>query len=150
MQKIRIIGVGRLKESYWIEAQNEYLKRLTRYTTVEVVEIPAVGEDETALIKEGERVLKAVQGYYTIILAVEGKEYSSEGLASALSSVVDLGKPICFVIGGAAGLSQEVKKKADMLISLSALTLPHRLARIVLLEQLYRSFKIISGEPYHK
>ena len=159
MIKLRIISVGRMKEKYWLAAQEEYLKRLKRFAQVEVVELPDLptpddptdAERRQVLKKEGERVLNAMRGFDVVCsLAIEGKQYDSPELARALGAHFDMGRSICFIIGGSLGLDDEIKRRSDMLVSFSRLTLPHRLARIVLLEQLFRSFKILGGESYHK
>ncbi len=159
MIKLRIISVGKMKEKFWLTAQDEYLKRLKRFAQVEIVELPDLptpeapseAEKNAILKKEGENVLRAIKGYDTVcVLAIEGKEMSSEALAKKLGGYFNMGKSICFIIGGSFGLHDDVKKQADMLLSFSPMTFPHRLMRIILLEQIYRSFKINAGENYHK
>ena len=159
MIKVRIISVGKMKEKYWLAAQEEYIKRLKRFCTVEIVELadlptpdnPSEAEKRAILKKEGENVLRAMKGYdIACVLAIEGKELSSEALAAKLGGWFDMGKSICFVIGGSFGLCDEVKRQVDMLLSFSPMTFPHRLMRVILLEQLFRCCKICANESYHK
>ena len=158
MQKIRIVSVGKMKEKYWLAAQAEYQKRLGRYASLEIVELkdeptpenPTPREREAGLKKEAGRVAKAMEGFdAAAVMAIEGREFTSEGFAQALKPYVDGGKSICFVIGGSLGLAREIKERGE-LFSLSRMTFPHRLARVVLLEQIYRAFKILNNENYHK
>lgn len=158
MQKIRIVSVGKMKEKYWLAAQAEYQKRLGRYASLEIVELkdeptpenPTSREREAVLKKEAGRVAKAMEGFdVAAVMAIEGREFTSEGFAQALKPYVDGGKSICFVIGGSLGLAREIKERGE-LFSLSRMTFPHRLARVVLLEQIYRAFKILNNENYHK
>lgn len=158
--KISVIAVGKLKEKYLKEGIGEYSKRLTRFCELEILEV----EDEQApenltpaqelqvKRKEAERIQKKVkEGSSLVILDVKGEKTSSEGLASKLQSFFISGKShITFVIGGSLGLDSELLKKADFRFSMSELTFPHQLARLILLEQLYRAFKIINNETYHK
>ncbi len=157
--KIRIACVGKMKESYFLKAQAEYLKRLSRFAAVEVLELadertpafPTEREREAVLKKEGERIKRAMAGFdVASVLAVEAQQMDSEAFAQRLGEKEAQGKSVCYVIGGSFGISEEVKRMAGEKISLSLLTFPHRLARIVLLEQLYRGFKICRGENYHK
>lgn len=159
MNRLKIVCVGKLKEDYFSSAEAEYLKRLKRYAKIDIEEVPAISlkdgmsekECEDVLKKEGQAVLKATKGFDVIVaMAIEGKQPSSEDFAKVLKGHFDFGKSVCFLIGGSLGLSHEVKKEADMLISISKMTLPHRLCRVVLLEQIYRAFKIINNETYHK
>ena len=158
MQKIRSVSVGKMKEKYWLAAQAEYQKRLGRYASLEIVELkdeptpenPTPREREAVLKKEAGRVAKAMEGFdAAAVMAIEGREFTSEGFAQALKPYVDGGKSICFVIGGSLGLAREIKERGE-LFSLSRMTFPHRLARVVLLEQIYRAFKILNNENYHK
>ncbi|MRG26699.1 23S rRNA (pseudouridine(1915)-N(3))-methyltransferase RlmH [Laceyella tengchongensis] len=158
--KIQLITVGKLKEKYLKQACDEYLKRLTPYAKVEIVEVneekaqDPVHEAEVALIKrkEGERILKALSpDAFFIALAIEGKSLSSPEFANKLERLGTYGQShVVFVIGGSYGIAPEVLKRADLLLSFSAMTFPHQLIRIFLLEQIYRAFKIIRGETYHK
>ncbi|MFC7440141.1 23S rRNA (pseudouridine(1915)-N(3))-methyltransferase RlmH [Laceyella putida] len=158
--RIQIITVGKLKEKYLKQACEEYLKRLTPYAKVEVVEVneekgqDPVHDAEVALIKqkEGERILKALSpDAFAIALAIEGKSLSSPAFAKRLEQLGTYGQSqVAFVIGGSYGIAPEVLKRADLLLSFSAMTFPHQLIRVFLLEQIYRAFKIIRGETYHK
>jgi 23S rRNA (pseudouridine1915-N3)-methyltransferase len=153
--RITVIAVGRLKERHWREAADEYLKRLAPYARVESVEVPDrdVTADETrALEAEGADVLRAIRADSSVaVLRIDGRQRSSAELASWLEQLGTSGRPnVTFVIGGAAGLHPDVLARADETISLGPLTLPHQLARVVLLEQLYRAFRIMRGEPYHR
>lgn len=158
--RIKIVAVGMLKEKYLTMGVQEYLKRLMRYAKVEIIEVK--DEDipesfselqvERAKNKEGKAILKKIQSdEYVIALAIEGKQKSSDELAKHLEQLITYGhSKICFVIGGSNGLSQAVYERANELLSFSKLTFPHQLMRMILLEQIYRSFKIIHNEPYHK
>ena len=153
--RLTLIAVGRLKERFWREAADEYLKRLGPYATVRVVEIADrdSGRDERrALAEEGADVLRAIpEGAHVIALEVGGRELSSEGFSARLDALALDGRSnVAFVIGGSVGLSADVLARADERLSLGPMTLPHNLARVVLLEQLYRAFRISRGEPYHK
>ena len=154
---ITIIAVGKLKETYWTAACAEYLKRLRPYTKIEVVEIPDIdpgkaGGVPPAVAREGEAILRAVpEKSCVILLAIKGKAESSESFSALLDSLSVGGTShITFVIGGSDGVSQPVFDRADRTLSFGPITLPHNLARVVLLEQIYRAFKISRGEPYHK
>lgn len=153
--RIAIIAVGKLKERFWRDAAEEYLTRLTPYASVRVVEVadrdPARGEAR-ALAEEGADVVRAIpDGAHVIALDIDGRQLSSEGLAERLERLALEGRSnIAFLVGGSHGLSAEVLAAAHERISLGPMTLPHNLARIVLLEQVYRAFKIRRGEPYHK
>lgn len=153
--KFTIIAVGRLKERHWREAADEYLKRLGPYARVAVTEIAdrdVTADEQRALEAEGADVLRALPADATVaVLEIGGKARGSEEFARWLESLGNAGEPsVAFVIGGAAGLHPDVLARADERISLGPLTLPHQLARVVLLEQLYRAFRIIRGEPYHR
>ena len=157
---ISIITVGKLKEKYLKSGIDEYLKRLSIYAKVEILEIPdekapeelSMAEMEQVKKKEGEKLLaKLSQETYVIALAIDGKMKSSEELADTLDKLATYGKSkIAFVIGGSLGLSNEVLKRADEKLSFSKMTFPHQLMRLILLEQVYRSFRINRNEPYHK
>ncbi|MGE5553228.1 MAG: 23S rRNA (pseudouridine(1915)-N(3))-methyltransferase RlmH [Betaproteobacteria bacterium] len=160
--QVRIVAVGTLREPHWQAAAREYLKRLQPYARVEVVEVkeeplPELGltaEEAAARRREGERILAILAKpprTHLVALDVQGQELSSEGLADYLAKSALEGQPsVAFVIGGASGLAPEVLTAANLRLSLSRLTLPHQLARVVLLEQLYRAFKIMRREPYHR
>lgn len=157
---INILAVGRLKERYLVEAQQEYLKRLRAYAKVNVVEVPdeAFGEGfsraegESVKEKEAQRLMKQIKpGTYTVALDREGRQLSSEELARWLGDLALQGKSeMAFVIGGTLGLSTRIIREADFRLSFSMLTFPHQLMRVLLLEQVFRAFKILKGEPYHK
>lgn len=150
-----VVAVGKLKERHWREAAEEYLKRLRPYVDVRVIEVADVDltRDEARAIRaEGEGVLRALPaGARVVALDVGGRELSSEEFAGWLEGHMGSGRgDLAFVLGGAAGLSAEVVARAEERLSLSRMTLPHQMARVVLLEQLYRAFRIIRGEPYHR
>lgn len=155
----KIITVGELKEKYLQAAQKEYLKRLSRFGKTRVFEVkeerlpqnPSDKEIDQCLEKEGEKILKLAGQDYKVVLAIEGKEYSSEKFAKMIynKAVQGLGS-ICFVIGSSYGIHPRVKAQSDALLSFSKMTLPHQLMQIVLLEQVYRAEKINAGEVYHK
>ncbi len=158
--KISIIAVGKIKEKFYRQAVEEYSKRLSAYCSLDITEIAdektpdrASAKEET-MIKdtEGRRIEKAIpEGAWVIALALDGKMTDSPGLADKIEKLTVGGKShIVFIIGGSLGLSDEVLKKADEKLSFSLLTFPHQLMRVILLEQIYRSFRIIRGEPYHK
>jgi 23S rRNA (pseudouridine1915-N3)-methyltransferase len=157
---ITVVAVGKLKEKYLREGINEYSKRLSAYCKLQVVEVadekaPEVlseVEMEQVKRKEGERILAQLKpDQYVIALAIEGQMWSSEKLASELDRLATYGKSqVAFVIGGSLGLSPEVLKRADVLLSFSKKTFPHQLVRLILLEQVYRAYRINRGEPYHK
>jgi len=148
MLRVRLICTGKLKESYYTEACEEYAKRLERYCTLERTELPETGD----LARDGEAVLrKLTPDTFVAALCVEGKSFSSEELAALLSDCANRGRSrVAFVIGGSDGLAQEVKKRADVRISMSRMTFPHHLARVMVLEQIYRAFTILEGGKYHK
>jgi 23S rRNA (pseudouridine1915-N3)-methyltransferase len=153
--KILLVVVGRLKERFWREAAEEYLKRLGPYATVRVIEIADrdSGRDETrALADEGADILRAIpEGAHVIALEVGGKQLSSEGFSARLDALgLDGRSNVAFVVGGSVGLDAPVLARANERLSLGPMTLPHNLARVVLLEQIYRAFRISRGEPYHK
>lgn len=157
---ISIISVGKLKEKYLKQGIAEYVKRLSAYTKIKIIEVPdekapeSLSEREMTLVKqkEGKRILTKIKpDDYVIALAIEGKMKTSEQLAADLDKLATYGKSnICFVIGGSLGLSEEVLQRANEQLSFSPLTFPHQLMRLILLEQLYRAFKINRGELYHK
>lgn len=151
--------LGSLKEKYLKEACKEYEKRLSRYCNLEIIEIepvrisdkPSQTEIENALKKEAELINKKIpQNTKVITLCVEGKPLSSEGFAKEINLQTSMGKGLCFIIGSSYGLDGEIKTKSDMRLSLSEMTFPHQLFRVMLLEQIYRAFKINEGSTYHK
>lgn len=158
--QITIIGVGKIKEGFMIKAIGEYQKRLGRYCRLHILEVPDekapvnLSHKEMEQVKglEGERILGLVrEGMYVIALDIQGKFLSSEELAGRVEQLgVQGNSNLVFIIGGSLGLSGQVLKRADFCLSFSPMTFPHQLMRLLLLEQLYRSFKIIKGEAYHK
>lgn len=155
--KFTIVAVGKLKERFWADACAEYLKRLQPYAKTSVVEVPdvdpvRVGGEAAAVEREGAAVLKALpERAHVMVLAIDGAQRSSEGLSARLDNLALGGTgEVAFVIGGSCGVSDAVRARADEVLSFGAITLPHNLARVVLLEQLYRACKISRGEPYHK
>lgn len=157
---INIVCIGKLKEKYWRDAADEYIKRLGGFVKINVVELKeaklpknAGAKDEQAVIdEEGKSIFaKISDNDYVVALAIEGHQLDSVELSEHIKAIYDLGQStIDFVIGGSLGLSADVKKRADALLSFSKLTFPHQLARVMLLEQIYRAFKIANGETYHK
>jgi len=157
---ISIVTVGKLKEKYLKMGIDEYLKRLNSYAKVEVIEVAdekapeELSESEMISVKqkEGERILAKIgQDTYVIALAINGKMQSSEGLADTLDKLATYGKSkIAFIIGGSLGLSDEVLKRSNEQLSFSKMTFPHQLMKLILVEQIYRAYRINRGEPYHK
>jgi len=160
MLNIRLICVGKLREKFYIEAFNEYSRRLSAYCKFECVELnetklseaPSDKEILAALEKESADIFKSIpKDAYTVALCVGAKQMKSEELASHIDKLAVSGRGrICFIIGGSFGMSEEVKKRADMRLGMSEMTFPHHLARVMLAEQIYRSFKINEGSRYHK
>ena len=150
---IKIICVGKIKESFYRDAIEEYKKRLSKYTQLEIVEIMDEGltDVKTSLKLEGEKILKQVNPKdYIITLEIEGTELTSVELAEKLDYIFNTNSNITFIIGGSYGLSEEVKKISKYPLSFSKMTFPHQLFRVILLEQIYRAFKINNNESYHK
>lgn len=147
MLKITIFAVGKLKEAFWKDAVAEYLKRLSGYATLTIREIPDSNKN-----KEAEVLLTALPEHTPLILLdIKGKETSSEDLARKLDTyALEGASHLVFIIGGSDGVTPEVRARATERLSFGPITLPHNLARVVLLEQIYRAFKISRGEPYHK
>ncbi|MNH92327.1 Ribosomal RNA large subunit methyltransferase H [compost metagenome] len=157
---IQILTVGKLKERYLVDGIAEYVKRLGPYAKVQVTEVPdekapenmSPAEEQQVRGKEGERLLAQLKSdTFVVALAIDGKALSSEELAQQLDQLATYGRSqVAFVIGGSLGLADEVIRRADMRLSFGRMTLPHQLMRLVLVEQIYRAFKINRGEPYHK
>ena len=157
---ITIISVGKLKEKYLKMGIEEYVKRLGGYTKIDLIEVPdekapeQLSEAEMEIVKkkEGERILaKITSDHYIIALAINGKMRSSEALSQDLENLLTYGhSKIAFVIGGSLGLHTDVLNRADDQLSFGKMTHPHQLMKLVLIEQIYRSFRIMKGEPYHK
>ncbi len=156
MADIKILCVGSLTEPFYRDMQAEFLKRLKRYANISIIEVPdekcrRPADGPAAVKKEGERLLDKIdEKSYNIALDIAGISPSSEELAQKISGLIDNSARLCFIIGGSFGLSEAVLKKCRLRLSLSRLTFTHNMARLLLLEQLYRSFKINEGAPYHK
>ena len=158
--KITCIAVGKIKEKYYAEAIKEYAKRLSRYCKLEILELPdektpdgaSMAEEAVILEREGERILKVIrEDAYVIALAIKGRALDSLEFSHRLEQLGVEGRShIAFVIGGSLGLSQAVMERADEAVSFSRMTFPHQLMRVILLEQVYRGFRILNHQPYHK
>ena len=158
--KISVIAVGKIKEKYLKDAVTEYSKKLSRYCKLEIIEAAdektpdhaSVAVEDAIRAKEGERLLKHIRDdMYVITLEIGGKMLTSEEFAEKIETLGVQGKSsIAFVIGGSIGLGKEVLKRSDFALSFSKMTFPHQLMRVVLLEQVYRGYRIVNGEPYHK
>lgn len=157
---ITIVCVGKIKESFYRDAIAEYAKRLSKYCKFRIEEVAdeeckenaSAAEEEAVKTKEGERILKKISASaFVYVLAIQGKKLDSVGFSEELSKLFVGGKSdICFVIGGSIGLSDEVMQRADKKLSFSDMTFPHQLMRVILSEQIYRAFRIMNHEPYHK
>ncbi len=158
--KLKLITVGKIKESFFRDAVAEYVKRLSRFGTLEIIE---VADEKTAdnmsdaeicnvLDMEGERIIKHIgEREFVTVLDIKGRKLDSEALARKTGDVMNLGyNTLTYIIGGSLGLSGKVKARGDFSLSLSDMTFPHQLMRVILLEQIYRSFKILNNETYHK
>lgn len=160
MLNIKFICVGKLRERFYIDAFNEYACRLSAYCKFECAELnetklgdkPSDKEIENALVRESADIEKAIpKDAYVIAMCVGAKQLKSEELAQKINSLALSGRgKICFIIGGSFGMAESVKQRADMRLGMSEMTFPHHLARVMLTEQIYRSFKIIEGSRYHK
>lgn len=158
--RVSLICVGKLKEKYLTMGIDEYKKRLSRYCSLDIIELTDEGIPDNASIaieqaikkKEGDRILKSLKAdSYCIALAIDGNMLSSEGLSDEMEGLFVSGKShISFIIGGSLGLSDEVLARANYRLSFSKMTFPHQLMRLILLEQIYRAYRIINNEPYHK
>lgn len=158
--KIQIICIGKLKEKYWTDASAEYLKRLSRYCDIQITELKEAklpdrassAQEEMVKDEEGKNILKHIKDEsYVITLEIKGKTLSSEAMSQKIRDLSLEGRShVTFIIGGSLGLSSHVSDRADFKLSFSAMTFPHQMMRVILLEQIYRSFKIIKGETYHK
>ena len=158
--KITILTVGKIKEKYFTAAIAEYTKRLSRYCKLEVIEVAdektpdnaSEHEEDLIRVKEGDRLKKYIKnGAYIISLAIQGKQTTSEGFAEKIHNLGLKGEShIIFIIGGSIGIDQNILNNSDELLSFSKMTFPHQLMRVDLLEQIYRAYRIINGEPYHK
>lgn len=160
MLSIKLICVGKMRERFYIDAFNEYAKRLQAYCKLECVELaeqrlsdaPSAKEIAAALGRESADIMKAIPNEaYVVAMCVEGKQMKSEGMAELVAAREGSGNPkLCFVVGGSFGLDARMKARADMRLSMSEMTFPHHLARVMLAEQIYRAFKINEGSKYHK
>ena len=158
--KIDILAVGKIKERFFADAADEYLKRLSRYVKLNIIEVKdektseGASDHENDLVKlaEAERLMKYIDDDAVLIpLCIEGKELSSVDFSKAITGYENSGRShIQFIIGGSLGLAEEIKSKADLKLSFSRMTFPHQLMRVILLEQIYRAYRIKTGEPYHK
>ena len=157
--KVTIISVGKLKEKYLVEGIKEYSKRLSKYTNLDIIEVndehapENLSNKDIEIIKdkEGKKILSKLKDSFVIALVIEGKQLSSIELANKIEEIKTYhSSNITFIIGGSLGLSNEVIKKAKFKLSFSNMTFPHQLMRLILLEQIYRSFRINKNEPYHK
>lgn len=160
MIKLKVIALGRLKEKYLREAVDEYVKRLSAYAKTEIIELepvklpesPSDAEIEKALLAEAEMIMKRLEsGALVTAMCIEGRQFSSEEFSKKLNTYINSGRgELVFIIGSSFGLHDKIKALADIKLSFSAMTFPHQLFRIMLLEQVYRSFKIAEGSRYHK
>lgn len=159
MIKVKLITLGKLKEKYLRDAADEYIKRLSRYCALEIIELqpkafpdnPSAEQISAALKAEAELIEKQLPKSGTVIaMCIEGKQQSSEELAVTLEKAALSGGCAAFIIGSSFGIDESIKKRADIKLSMSKMTFPHQLARIMLLEQIYRGFKISEGSAYHK
>ena len=155
--KIKIIALGKIKEKYLQEGVDEFLKRLTPYAQVSVVEVPPVQiKDENltqkALSEEGEKILAVIKPTdYLITMEIQGTQFSSESFAEKLNELTNSGvQEVVFVIGSSCGIGKNVSERANLKMSMSKMTFLHEFARLILVEQIYCAFKIIKGEKYHK
>lgn len=158
--KITIVAVGKVKEKFYRDAIAEFEKRLSKYCKLEIVEVAdektpdnaSASQELQIKAKEGDRILSSIKDdMHVIALAIEGKQLSSTELADKMDKLGISGRSsIAFVIGGSLGLDERVLKRADFKLSFSPMTFPHQLMRVILLEQIYRAYRIIAGEPYHK
>ena len=149
---IKILCVGKIKEKYLVDGINEYLKRLSKYTKVSIIELPDFDYDiNKTLKKEEENILKNIdEKDFVVTLEIEGKQLDSVTFSKEMDTFISNNKNIVFVIGGSYGLSDVIKKRSNYKLSFSKFTFPHQLFRLILLEQIYRSYKIINNETYHK
>ena len=160
MIKLKLITLGKLKEKYLREASDEYLKRLSAYAKTEIIELepvklpesPSDAEIEKALLAEAEMIMKRLDsGALVTAMCIEGRQFSSEEFSKKLNTYINSGRgELVFIIGSSFGLHDKIKALADIKLSFSAMTFPHQLFRIMLLEQIYRGFKIEEGSKYHK
>ena len=161
MVRINIICIGKIKEKYFTDAINEYAKRLSAFCKFSIIELseekirnnnPNQSQIDEVIEAEGKRIMQKIsQSDYVVAMCIEGKMLSSEELSKTLDNISLSGKStVDFIIGGSYGLSDSVKSRADLKLSMRRMTFPHQMMRVILLEQIYRSYRIINGEPYHK
>lgn len=160
MLNISLICIGNLKEKYWAQAVEEYSKRLSAFCRFSVIQLneerisnnPSPGEIDRILNAEGKRIIEKIpKNSYVISMCIEGKQISSNELSQKIEDISLSGKSsLCFIIGGSRGLSQQVKQRSDFKLSMSKMTFPHQMARVILCEQIYRAFEISSNGKYHK
>ena len=152
MLSVKLICVGKLKESFWTEACKEYEKRMKTMCRLEIVQLDEEPERPDALRREATRIEAAIPtGAYVIAMCIEGKELSSTQLAEKLRTVQNSGNSkICLIIGSSNGMDDSIKQRADFRLSMSPMTFPHHLARVMVLEQIYRGLSILAGSKYHK
>jgi 23S rRNA (pseudouridine1915-N3)-methyltransferase len=158
--RVQVICIGKLKEKYWTEAVSEYAKRLSKYCDLEITELKETklvdkaskAQEEAVIEEEGRTILKHVKdSSFVISLEIQGKSLSSEELSQKFEELsLDGNSHLTFIIGGSLGLSKDVSRRADFKLSFSKMTFPHQMMRVILLEQIYRAFKIIKNEAYHK
>ena len=150
---IKIICVGKIKEKYFTDAIEEYTKRLSKYTKLEIIEVSDIDNDNIDIIltKEKELIEKHISSRdFVITLEIEGNMLSSEDLATKIDNIFNINSNITFIIGGSYGLHKDIKDRSNYKLSFSKMTFPHQLFRVILLEQIYRAFKINNNESYHK
>ena len=156
--RIQIVAVGKMKEKYFNETVSEYVKRLTRFCKLTVIEVgdernpkeQNKAQELIALSRESSRILQHIKNTTVVAMDVKGARVSSERFAEIIKSYYESNKSVSFVIGGSMGLGKDILDKSDLKLSMSDMTFPHQLARVILIEQLYRAFKIIANEVYHK
>lgn len=143
---IKIISIGKIKEKYLKDGMEDYLKRITKYHKINLIELP-----DSNIDSEGNEIIKYLNNKdYIISLAIEGTNLSSEELSKKIDNIFITNPNITFIIGGSNGIREDIKKRSNYLLSFSKMTFPHGLFRLILLEQIYRSFKILNNETYHK
>ena len=148
---MKIICVGKVKEKFFVDAMNEYSKRISKYTKLEIIEIPDESNESIAMKKEGEKILSKIKDNdYVVTLEIEGNSLTSLEFAKKIDNNFNSNKNLTFVIGGSYGLDESVKSRSDYKLSFSKFTFPHQLFRVILLEQIYRAYKINHNENYHK
>ena len=150
---IKIICVGKLKEKYWVSAIEEYSKRLSKYTKLDIIEVPDYDKFDMNKILDSEKneIMKHINNRdYIICMDIQGKTYTSEEFSDYIEKIQSINSNICFIIGGSYGIHNDIKNISNELISFSKMTFPHQLFRVLLLEQIYRGYKIMNNESYHK